>query len=108
MVRFTGLTVLEGVGRELPSLLLRPPSRSTIRLFFFLRPRALPAPRWGDVGCETGEEFGEEWRGLLWAAATPLIVDGLPTATTGGEYATDGGREEVICSGGGEVRYRFS
>ena len=97
-----GLTVREG--RAPLTLAASPsfaPSRSTIRLFLFFRPRAWAATKCGDVGCEPGDEV---W-GLFEAA---VIFEGLPTATTGGECITDDGREDVICSEGGAVRYRFS
>ena len=97
--RFTGLTVRDS--RELVTLAASPsfaPSRSTIRLFLFFRPRAGNADAANDGdGCEAGDDVP----GVL---AAPLIFEGLPTATTGGEYATDDGRDEVICSAGGVVR----
>ena len=93
---------------ELPASL--PPSKSTIRLFFFFLPRT--AANWGEGACDGGPEVLGEVFGLdlVPAALVPFVgrSEGLPTGTEGGVTATETGRDEVICSGGGEVRYLFS
>ena len=92
--------------RELPTSL--PPSRSTIRLFFFFRPRATIA---GEAVSELGADPTGDPPGLVRAGtiSAPAFGEGLPTGTTGGDGAAVGvARADAICSGGGDVKYRFS
>ena len=98
--------------RELP-MSLDPPSSSTMRLFFLRLPRAPSAASCGDAECDPGAEVEGERPGLPWAAgreAAPLPRGEPPMGTAGGEYAAavEGGRVDVICSGGAVARCCFS